>query len=84
MPSAAGPHRKCHALTAPAPAHLLDDSGQPQGLPPRIGGSEAVAVILVAAGVVVSVWTGAAPPGSPGGRGARCTRPPNPTPSPST
>ena len=45
-------------LAAMVVAFLLDDSGQPRGLLPRIGGSEAVALFLIAAGVLGSVWLG--------------------------
>ena len=45
-------------LAAMVVARALDDSGQPIGLVPRIGGSELVAVLLLAAGVLVSVWLG--------------------------
>jgi len=39
-------------------AWLLDDSGQPIGLLPRIGGSEVVALLLLAVGVLASIWFG--------------------------
>jgi hypothetical protein len=45
-------------LTAMVVAWTLDDSGQPLGLLPRIGGSEAVALLLLAAGVLGSIWLG--------------------------
>jgi hypothetical protein len=45
-------------LAAMVLAALLDDSGQPLGLLPRIGGSEAVALLLLAAGVLGSIWLG--------------------------
>jgi hypothetical protein len=45
-------------LAAMVVAWLLDDSGQPIGLLPRIGGSEAVALLLLAAGVLASIWFG--------------------------
>jgi hypothetical protein len=45
-------------LAAMALAWLLDDSGQPIGLLPRIGGSEVVALLLLAAGVLGSIWLG--------------------------
>jgi hypothetical protein len=45
-------------LVAMVLAWLLDDSGQPIGLLPRIGGSEVVALLLLAIGVLVSIWFG--------------------------
>jgi hypothetical protein len=45
-------------LLAMVLAWMLDDSGQPIGLLPRIGGSEAVALLLLAAGVLGSIWFG--------------------------
>jgi hypothetical protein len=45
-------------LAAMAVAALLDDSGQPHGLLPRIGGSEVVAVLLLVAGILGSIWLG--------------------------
>jgi hypothetical protein len=45
-------------LAAMVLARLLDDSGQPIGLLPRIGGSEVVALLLLAVGVVGSIWLG--------------------------
>ncbi|GAB1689465.1 HAAS signaling domain-containing protein [Krasilnikovia sp. M28-CT-15] len=45
-------------LVAMILAAILDDSGQPIGLLPRIGGSEAVALVLLAAGVLGSIWLG--------------------------
>jgi hypothetical protein len=45
-------------LAAMVLAWLLDDSGQPLGLLPRIGGSEPVALLLLAAGVLGSIWLG--------------------------
>ncbi len=45
-------------LAAMVLAWMLDDSGQPIGLLPRIGGSEAVALLLLAAGVLGSIWLG--------------------------
>ena len=45
-------------LAAMVLAWLLDDSGQPIGLLPRIGGSEVVALLLLAIGVLVSIWFG--------------------------
>jgi hypothetical protein len=39
-------------------ARALDDSGQPMGLLPRIGGSELVAVLLLTAAVLGSIWLG--------------------------
>jgi HAAS domain-containing protein len=45
-------------LAAMVVAWLLDDSGQPMGLLPRIGGSEVVALLLLAGGIVGSVWLG--------------------------
>jgi hypothetical protein len=48
-------------LAAMVLAAVLDDSGQPTGLLPRIGGSEAVAVLLLAACILGSVWLGRRP-----------------------
>jgi hypothetical protein len=45
-------------LAAMVVAWMLDDSGQPIGLLPRIGGSEAVALLLLAAGILGSIWFG--------------------------
>jgi hypothetical protein len=45
-------------LAAMVVAWLLDDSGQPIGLLPRVGGSEIVALLLLAAGVLASIWFG--------------------------
>jgi HAAS domain-containing protein len=45
-------------LAAMVVAWLLDDSGQPIGLLPRIGGSEVVALLLLAAGIFASIWFG--------------------------
>ena len=45
-------------LAAMVVAWLLDDSGQPIGLLPRIGGSEVIAVLLLAAAVLGSIWLG--------------------------
>ncbi len=45
-------------LAAMVVAWMLDDSGQPIGLLPRIGGSEVVALLLLAAGVFGSIWFG--------------------------
>jgi hypothetical protein len=45
-------------LAAMVVAWALDDSGQPIGLLPRIGGSEVVAVALLAAGLLGSLWLG--------------------------
>lgn len=45
-------------LAAMVLAWMLDDSGQPIGLLPRIGGSEGVAVVLLAIGVLASIWFG--------------------------
>jgi hypothetical protein len=45
-------------LAAMVLAWMLDDSGQPIGLLPRIGGSEAVALLLLAAGILGSIWLG--------------------------
>ena len=45
-------------LAAMVIAWLLDDSGQPIGLLPRIGGSEVVALLLLAASVLGSIWLG--------------------------
>jgi hypothetical protein len=45
-------------LVAMVVAALLDDSGQPQGLLPRIGGSEVVAGLLLVGGILGSLWLG--------------------------
>lgn len=45
-------------LAAMVLAHLLDDSGQPIGLLPRIGGSEPVALLLLVGVILASVWLG--------------------------
>lgn len=45
-------------LAAMVIARVLDDSGQPIGLLPRIGGSEFVALLLLAASVLGSIWLG--------------------------
>jgi hypothetical protein len=45
-------------LVAMVLAWLLDDSGQPLGLLPRIGGSEVVAALLLVSAVLGSVWLG--------------------------
>jgi hypothetical protein len=45
-------------LAAMVLARLLDDSGQPMGLLPRIGGSEVVALLLLAVAVLGSIWLG--------------------------
>ena len=45
-------------LAAMVLAAILDDSGQPIGLLPRIGGSEVVALLLLAAAVLGSIWLG--------------------------
>ncbi|RSM52086.1 hypothetical protein DMB66_40750 [Actinoplanes sp. ATCC 53533] len=45
-------------LVAMVLAWLLDDSGQPIGLLPRIGGSEVIALLLLAVGVLASIWFG--------------------------
>ncbi|MFI7546375.1 HAAS signaling domain-containing protein [Actinoplanes sp. NPDC049599] len=45
-------------LAAMVLAWMLDDSGQPLGLLPRIGGSEAIALLLLGAGVLGSIWLG--------------------------
>jgi hypothetical protein len=45
-------------LVAMVVAYALDDSGQPMGLLPRIGGSEVVAALLTAAGILGSIWLG--------------------------
>jgi hypothetical protein len=48
-------------LAAMVLALLLDDSGQPIGLLPRIGGSEVVALLLLGGAVLASVWIGRRP-----------------------
>lgn len=45
-------------LAAMVLAFLLDDSGQPMGLLPRIGGSEPVALVLLVGAILASVWLG--------------------------
>jgi hypothetical protein len=45
-------------LAAMVIAAVLDDSGQPIGLLPRIGGSEVIALLLLAAAVFGSIWIG--------------------------
>ena len=45
-------------LVAMVVAWALDDSGQPMGLLPRIGGSEVVALLLLAGAVLGSIWLG--------------------------
>jgi hypothetical protein len=45
-------------LAAMVIAWMLDDSGQPIGLLPRIGGSEVVALLLLTASVLGSIWLG--------------------------
>ena len=45
-------------LAAIVVAWALDDSGQPRGLLPRIGGSEVVAGLLLGAGILASIWLG--------------------------
>jgi hypothetical protein len=45
-------------LAAMVLATLLDNSGQPLGLLPRIGGSEIVALLLLAGGILGSIWLG--------------------------
>jgi hypothetical protein len=45
-------------LAAMVLAWALDDSGQPIGLLPRIGGSEVVALLLLGIGVLASIWLG--------------------------
>jgi len=45
-------------LLAMVVAWMLDDSGQPMGLLPRIGGSELVALLLLGAAVLGSIWLG--------------------------
>jgi hypothetical protein len=54
-------------LAAMLAAAVLDDSGQPMGLLPRVGGSEAVAVVLLGVAVLASVWLGRRTPGLPRG-----------------
>jgi hypothetical protein len=45
-------------LAAMVVAWALDDSGQPMGLLPRIGGSEVVAALMLAGGILGSLWLG--------------------------
>jgi hypothetical protein len=45
-------------LAAMVLAYVLDDSGQPIGLLPRIGGSEVVALLLLAGAILGSLWLG--------------------------
>ncbi|GAA2490304.1 HAAS signaling domain-containing protein [Winogradskya humida] len=45
-------------LAAMVVAEILDGGDQPIGLLPRIGGSDAVALILLAAGILGSIWLG--------------------------
>jgi hypothetical protein len=45
-------------LAAMVVAWALDDSGQPMGLLPRIGGSEVVAAMMLAGGILGSLWLG--------------------------
>jgi len=45
-------------LVAMVVAWMLDDSGQPMGLLPRIGGSELIALLLLAGAVLGSIWLG--------------------------
>ena len=45
-------------LAAMVVAWALDDSGQPQGLLPRIGGSEVVAGLMLAGVILGSLWLG--------------------------
>ena len=45
-------------LAAMLLAYVLDDSGQPIGLLPRIGGSELVALLLLGGAVLGSIWIG--------------------------
>ncbi|MFI5935575.1 HAAS signaling domain-containing protein [Actinoplanes sp. NPDC051494] len=45
-------------LLAMVAAALFDNGDQPIGLLPRVGGSDAVALILLAAGVIASIWFG--------------------------
>jgi len=45
-------------LVAMVVAWALDDSGQPMGLLPRIGGSELIALLLIAGAVLGSIWLG--------------------------
>jgi hypothetical protein len=45
-------------LAAMVVAWALDDSGQPMGLLPRIGGSEVVAGLMLIGGILGSIWLG--------------------------
>ncbi|UQU64008.1 hypothetical protein COUCH_34380 [Couchioplanes caeruleus] len=45
-------------LAAMVVAVMLDGTGQPIGLLPRIGGSDVVAMLLLGAGVLGSIWLG--------------------------
>jgi hypothetical protein len=45
-------------LLAMVIAHLLDGGGSPIGLLPRVGGNDLTALVLLAAGVVGSIWLG--------------------------
>jgi len=45
-------------LAAMVVAWLLDGSAQPLGVLPRIGGSDVVALVLLAAGILASIWLG--------------------------
>ena len=45
-------------LFAMVVAHLLDNGSEPIGLLPRIGGSEVIALLLLGAGIVASIWLG--------------------------
>jgi hypothetical protein len=48
-------------LAAMVLARIVDDSGQPMGLLPRVGGSEALALLMLGAAVLGSVWLGRRP-----------------------
>lgn len=45
-------------LVAMVVAQILDTGSEPIGLLPRIGGSELVALMLAAAGIIGSIWLG--------------------------
>ena len=45
-------------LAAMVVAWVLDSSAQPMGVLPRIGGSDLVALVLLAGGILASIWLG--------------------------